>query len=305
MIRVVAWMLRFIHNCRKEIRSCKNSELLFSEIDNAEKFLIHIVQKCYFPNIKCINSIDVFLGDDDNIRVKTRITERKDIPSFLAPYLLPANCTFTKLLIESVHKKNCHPGVQILQCILRERFWICKSCRTIRSVVNKCTKCRRYKAEPMLCEPTPLPADRVQNSTIFEVTGIDLAGPLFLKNGEKVWVALFTCAMYRAIHLELVASLSTDSFLLALRRFISRRGRQKVIYSDNGSNFRGAFHKLSSLDWKTIMRETNTERIVWKFNPPTSSWWERLVRVIEELFRRTLGKSVLYEELMTILCDCE
>ncbi|GFT13562.1 uncharacterized protein TNCV_3830421 [Trichonephila clavipes] len=102
--------------------------------------------------------MDVFLDDDDNIRVKTRITERKDIPSFLAPYLLPVNCTFTKLLIESVDKKNCHPGVQILQCILRERFWICKSRRTIRSVVNKCTKCRRYKVEPMLYEPTPLPA---------------------------------------------------------------------------------------------------------------------------------------------------
>ncbi|GFV11232.1 integrase catalytic domain-containing protein [Trichonephila clavipes] len=198
----------------------------------------------------------------------------------------------------------------MLQCILRERFWICKSRITIRNVVNKCTKCRRYKAEPMLCEPTPLPADRVENSTIFEVIGIDFAGPLFLKNGGKVWVALFTCAVYRAIHLELVASLSTDSFLLALRRFISRRGRPKVIYSDNGSNFRGAFHELSSLAWKTIMQETNIERIVWKFNPPTASrwggWWERLVRVIKELLRRTLGKSVLsYEELLTILCDCE
>ncbi|GFX04968.1 integrase catalytic domain-containing protein [Trichonephila clavipes] len=75
----------------------------------------------------------------------------------------------------------------------------------------------------MLCEPIPLPADRVENSTVFEVIGIDFAGPLFLKNGEKVWVALFTCAVYRAIHLELVACLSTDSFLLALRRFISRR----------------------------------------------------------------------------------
>ncbi|GFT72513.1 integrase catalytic domain-containing protein [Trichonephila clavipes] len=160
----------------------------------------------------------------------------------------------------------------MLQCILRERFWICKSRRTIRSVVNKYTKCRRYKAEPMLCEPTPLPADRVENSTVFEVIGIDFAGPLFLKNGENVWVALFTRAVYRAIHLELVTSLSTDSFLLALRRFISRRGRPKVIYSDNGSNLRGAFHEFSSLDWKTIMRETNTERIVWKFDPPTASW---------------------------------
>ncbi|GFW18891.1 integrase catalytic domain-containing protein [Trichonephila clavipes] len=112
----------------------------------------------------------------------------------------------------------------------------------------------------MLCEPTPLPADLVENFTVFEVIGIDLDGPLFLKNGEKVWVALFTCAMYRAIHLELVPSLSTDSFLLALRQFLGEWG----------------------------------------------GWWERLVRVIKELLRRTLGKSVLScEELMTILCDWE
>ncbi|GFX10149.1 integrase catalytic domain-containing protein [Trichonephila clavipes] len=35
-------------------------------------------------------------------------------------------------------------------------------------------------------------------------------------------------------------------------------------------------------------------------------WWERLVRVIKELLKRTLGKAILtYEELLTILCDCE
>ncbi|XP_035222684.1 uncharacterized protein LOC118195468 [Stegodyphus dumicola] len=35
-------------------------------------------------------------------------------------------------------------------------------------------------------------------------------------------------------------------------------------------------------------------------------WWERLVRVVKELLRRTLGNAVLTtEELYTVLCDCE
>ena len=50
---------------------------------------------------------------------------------------------------------------------------------------------------------------------------------------------LFTCAVYRAVHLELILSLSTNSFLQGLRRFIARRGRPKIIYSDHGSNFVG------------------------------------------------------------------
>ncbi|GBO27317.1 hypothetical protein AVEN_80683-1 [Araneus ventricosus] len=104
-------------------------------------------------------------------------------------------------------------------------------------------------------EPTPLPPDRVSDCAVFEIVGIDLAGPLFLKNGEKVWIALFTCAVYRAIHLELVRSLSSDSFNLAMRRFIARRGRPKTIYSDNGTNFKGSCNELSKLDWNQIQRE--------------------------------------------------
>ncbi|GFY23045.1 integrase catalytic domain-containing protein [Trichonephila clavipes] len=80
--------------------------------------------------------------------------------------------------------------------------------------------------------------------------------------------------------------------------------------SDNGTNFVGSNSELKNLDWDKIMKETDIKPIKWKFNPPTAAWWggwwERLVRVIKELLKRTLGKAILtYEELLTILCDCE
>ena len=59
----------------------------------------------------------------------------------------------------------------------------------------------------------PLPRDRVREALVFEVMGTDLCGPLFLKDERKCWVALFTCAVFHAIHIELITSLSTESFL--------------------------------------------------------------------------------------------
>ncbi|GFW32588.1 integrase catalytic domain-containing protein [Trichonephila clavipes] len=67
----------------------------------------------------------------------------------------------------------------------------------------------------------PLPEKCVRMPAVFETTGVDLAGVL-LRNRDKVWIAIFPCAVYRAIHFELVLDISTQSFLLAMRRFISR-----------------------------------------------------------------------------------
>ncbi|GFX02263.1 integrase catalytic domain-containing protein [Trichonephila clavipes] len=210
---------------------------------------------------------------DKMIRVKSKITERNDESSFLYPILLPDKCEFTKLLIRSTHKKNCHAGIQIMQSLIRERFWIIRARKTIKSILNECFICARFKVKSLSSGPSPLPPDRVNDCAIFEVVGIDLAGPLFFKTGEKVWITLFTCAVYRALHLELVNVLSSDAFLLALRRFIARRGRPRIIYCDNGTNFRGAFNDLAKLDWHKTSRETSTQKIAWKFIPPTAAWW--------------------------------
>jgi len=61
----------------------------------------------------------------------------------------------------------------------------------------------------------------VRDAVVFETTGVDMAGPLFLRDGHKVWVYLYTCAVYRAVHLELASSLSTDSFIQMFRRFVA------------------------------------------------------------------------------------
>ncbi|GFV05377.1 integrase catalytic domain-containing protein [Trichonephila clavipes] len=110
------------------------------------------------------------------------------------------------------------------------------------------------------------------------------------------------CGCEKALNIGLLEK------LLAIRRkcSIARRGRPRTIYCDNGTNFRGAFNDLSKLNWSKIVEETRTPKIVWKFIPPTvawwGGWWERLVRTVKELLKSTLGR---YDELYTVLCDCE
>ncbi|XP_055932063.1 uncharacterized protein LOC129962342 [Argiope bruennichi] len=206
--------------------------------------------------------------------------------------------------------ENSHARVKTLLSKLRENFWIINERRAVRREINKCLRCKRYKSRNIQTQHIGLPQDRVEESAAFEVSGIDLAEPLTLKGGEKCWTVLFTCAVYRAIHLELTLSLDTRSFLLCLRRFIARRGRPKVIYSDNGTNLVGAENSLQKLDWDVIETETSIQRITWKFIPPSAAWWggfwERIVQMVKKLLRRVLGNACLhYEELVTMLCDCE
>lgn len=167
---------------------------------------------------------------------------------------------------------------------------------------------KRFTVTHIDPKSTPLPEDRVREATIFEVTGTDLAGPLFLRDGTKAWIVIFTCAVYRAVHLELITSLTAEAFFQAFRRFIARRGRPEIIYSENGSNFVKAHKTLSKLDWQKIEMQSALKKIMWKFIPPLApwwgGWWERLIGTMKQILRRVLGQASLnYEELSTVLCD--
>ncbi|GFY08071.1 integrase catalytic domain-containing protein [Trichonephila clavipes] len=156
----------------------------------------------------------------------------------------------------------------------------------------------------------PLPEDRVRDAAVFVATGIDLCGPLFLKTDNKCWIVLAPCAVYRTVHLELVSSLSTECFILALRWFIAKRGRPTTIYSDNGKNLVGTSNLLQKIDWEKIENFASEKRISWKFSPPAAPWWggswERLIGLLKSILRKVLGKACLSEEeLVTVLCDAE
>ncbi|GFY40419.1 integrase catalytic domain-containing protein [Trichonephila inaurata madagascariensis] len=272
IIRFVSWMLRFVKNAKKMLQFREIGNLTVHEIEHAEKTLIKIFQAKFFPFEDSFPIMNVITDEEGIKRVKTRITERSDNPEFIYPIILPGECLFTQRLIEYYHRQNCHAGTQILLGILRERFWIVRGRRVVWKIVRNCIRCQRYKCKSPGSEPVSLPSDRVNDAAVFEVVGVDLAGLLYVKGGQKSWIVLLTCTTYRDVHLELTSSLSTEAFfLLSLRRFIAKRGRPRVIYSDNGTNFRGAQGELSGIDREIILKLNTIQSIIWKFNPPTAA----------------------------------
>jgi len=167
----------------------------------------------------------------------------------------------TKLLILQTHIRLHYLGLRIILAEPREEFWVLRARQTIKQVLHSCLPCRIAKGWPGEEIEAPLPTDRVTPLRPFAVTGIDYAGPLFVKVGgslKKCYIALFTCATTRAVHLELCLDLSTDKFLLAFQRFTGRRGLPNTIYTDNTQTFHAANRELRELC--TVLSASETHR---------------------------------------------
>ncbi|GBM86654.1 hypothetical protein AVEN_71851-1 [Araneus ventricosus] len=313
VIRVTAWIFRFYNYIRKQQNDRDFGDLNTQETDAEERAVLKIVQTQSFPNIvkSLISQMQTLVDSNGVIRIKSKLTMRKDSEFLRFPIVLPSKHPIVTKLILGKHLELCHAGVQTVMSTLREKYCILKSRKTVRRVLGECIICKRFTVRPLTTLTSPLPEYRVRKAWIFEITGVDLCGPLFLRDGTKSWIVLFTCAVFRAVHLELLTSLSTENFILALRRFISRRGRPSTIYSDNGTNLVGTSNEQKNIDWKKLKDHGSLKRINWKLNPPSSPWclggfWERLIGKLKIILRRILGKARLtYEELYTIVCDPE
>lgn len=187
----------------------------------------------------------------------------------------------------------------------------------MKKVVHQCLKCRKQSCPPASEQVAPLPADRVTQGNPFDVVGVDFAGPLMCRESggtRKCCIALLTCAVTRAVHLELVSDLSATAFLLAFKRFVARRGMCTTVYSDNALTFKRSSKDLkmmfSSLQSEETQSYFSNHQIRWKYIVERAAWWggfwERLVRSVKVSLRKVLGRSSLnFEELTTVLTEVE
>ena len=158
-----------------------------------------------------------------------------------------------------------------------------------------------------------LPAFRITQLKCFSHTTLDYVGPVSITMGKyrgskvsKAYICIFVCGATKAVHIELVSSLSPDAFIAALRRFVARRGTCSAIYSDCGTNFKVANKQLQ----KSFKYASESLSIKWHFNPPASPHINGLseagVRSVKTHLHRVIVDQVLtYEELLTFLKQIE
>ncbi|GBN00606.1 hypothetical protein AVEN_167529-1 [Araneus ventricosus] len=329
LLKVTAWVFRFVNNVRN-INKSMNLYFTADEIQNAEYFWIKYVQAEFYSveisaltnnkqlqNNSEIKSLVPFLDEDGLLRITGRLLEAELCFGEKHPVILPRRCKFTELLVTREHERIGHCGVSATLTQLRKKYWIPKGRQLVKTMTRICLICKKYNAKPADQLSGQLPRDRISQSPPFQIVGIDFTGAILVKDNKdthKSYVALFTCAVTRAVHLELVSDMSTKCFLLALRRFLSRRGNCKVIYSDNARTFKAAQRELAY--FTNILKDSNFQNFVadngihWKFIVERAPWWggfyERLVKTVKEPLRKILGKALLtFEELSTILSEVE
>ena len=334
LIRTVAWCKRFTTNARLKRPDRISGILSVSELNTAEETLIKTIQYLHFSEVlkqvaqgclkdRSLCRLSPFIDNLGILRVGGRI-QYADVPFGMRhPKLLPNKCHFTNILVDYFHKAHLHVGPRTLQSIISQNYWIVSARRVIRSRLCKCVICFKHKPSSLQPAMAQLPPGRLGMYRVFRTVSVDLGGPFYIKESlrrnaklSKAYICLFVCFSSKAVHLELLSSLSSECFIAALDRFVSRRGLCETIISDNGGNFVASNKYLNEVrafllaNRDELIGSCAIRKIEWKFNPPLAPHFNGLVesgiKSVKYHLKRALGdQHMTFEEMSSLLCRIE
>ena len=316
MKRTLATVVAFTESSR--CRRAWGTPISVEDVLGAEKLIIRWVQEKHFKedlqalkDKQLVNKssrlrrLDPFLDGEGILRVGGRLRKTQLPKENKHPAILPRKDIIVARMIQWYHKEIQHLGRTSTVGELRNRgYWLMSANEQVRGVVSRCVPCKILRGQRAEQKMSDLPENRANESPPFSYCGCDCFGPFIVKEGRKEmkrYGVVFTCLGCRAIHLETTTNMDTDSFILALRRFLGRRGPVRHIRSDNGGNFVGADNEMAKamkeIDHQKVkeylMRNScDWEWVEWERNPATASHmggiWERQIRTIRSVLSSLL-----------------
>ena len=320
LIRVTAWCKRFIHNSRPSVQLKKRGQLSLEELDEATSRVIKIAQSESFQSeinslkhdkdilkSSSIKSLDPYLDQHGLLRVGGRLHKAPFSMDQRHPVILSDKHPVSRLIVKQEHLS---------------KYWITNGRRLVNSVLKNCIVC--FKNKPVSASQLmgQLPETRITPNRAFLYVGTDTAGPILLKSSQlrnakliKGYIAIFICFVTKAVHLEVVSDLTTEAFLAAFHRFVSRRGLCSHIFSDNAKTYISAAKELQQLhqsdEFKIQMHRRCTDMgITWHFTPPYGphhgGLWESNIKIMKHHLNRIMGNlHYTYEQMSTLLTQIE
>ncbi|MPC44213.1 hypothetical protein E2C01_037879 [Portunus trituberculatus] len=251
LLKGAAWLRRFVAWQSDKVE----------EMEATKSAVLKCVQRRYFPEeLKVlrqgqrlrhspINQLEPYLDTEGLIRVGGQLRRATLHQDQQNPILLPKEGKITELIVRETHEAKAHHlGREYTLARICESYWILNCRKVLDQILCTCVICRRYNWKPNKGRQADLPEVQVRSGALaFTYTGIDCFGPFMVKQGRaqvKRWACIFVCLTIRAVHMEVLATLSADSFIEALMRFTARRRLPKHIRSDNGTNMIGACREL-------------------------------------------------------------
>ena len=280
-------------------------------------------RKASMKRFSTLYKLDLFVDSDGILHVGGRLRRTNLTDEIKLPIILPQDSHITMLIAKHFHECASHQGKGItLNEVRSNGFWVINGSSVVASLISSCIKCQRLHGAVQEQRMSDLPEDRLESTRPFTYCAVDYFGPFVVKESRKElkrYGVLFTCMALRAIHLEIANSLETNSFINALRRFISRRGPIRQLRSDQGTNFVGACRELkqalAEMEQQKIKTKLLEEQCDWfsfKMNVPAASHmrgvWERQIKSVRNVFSSLLqddGRQLNDESLRTLMCEAE
>jgi hypothetical protein len=322
MKRALAWWLRLVDLCKH--RHVVQDTLSVDEVKRGELLLVKHAQNQHYSDeieklsdgrgIKkssSLKSLNPYVDSQGVLCVGGRLSESKSCEK--NPIIIPGSHVIAKVVAREFHNE-AHLGTEWTLSLCRQQYWITKARPMIKNMIKSCIICRKLFAKPREQIMANLPQERIEpDRPPFTYVGVDVFGPFMVKVNRselKRYGCMFTCFVSRAVHIEMLHSLETESFINGFRRFVARRGSPEKVYSDNGTNFVGANTELRKalrdLSEKEIKAYAVKNSMDWHFNPPAASHmggaWERMIGCARRVMQGLLhGPVRLTDEILETL----
>lgn len=296
----------------------KNTPVSPEEYQRATRIITSVAQRESFPTTwsqlstngtvymsNNLRDLEPFMDTDQYgtkvIRLGGRIEASKMHRDYKHPMLIHKSHPLAELLMREAHElKLSHVGGW--SAIIQETnksHWILHPVPLARKITSRCVVCKRRAPRPETQIMAPLPYFRLPEAAEFpfQFTAVDAAGPFFTTAGRgkpkyKRYALVMRCATVGAVHIELLGSMDTDNFLLALDRFLAFRPQPKVIICDNGSNFGRAEKELELMHWDAGRIQGKHPTIEFRFGPPRSPHFNGLVEIMVKAAKKALKTTM-------------
>ena len=264
-----------------------------------------------------INKMTPFLDGEGIIRSRSRLEHSVQL-SYDAKYpiVLPEKeCEVLESLVRNVHWQNKHATIIETYALLKKKFCFPLGRRYVAKILRRCMNCQKVRKRPNTQQFGNLPAARIDRAPPFQNSGVDVFGPFEVKVGrypKKIWAMLVTCLCTRAVWISPLVDMTLDSVIHALARVQSQFPGLKNLFSDQGSNFKGAKRELNEakemleFDLNELNEKLCDKQIKWQFGPANCGhWggsWERVIGLVKQNMKAVINGKTITREEFTTLC---
>ena len=318
-VKSIALVQKVIHKTAEtNFEMAKQTILRMIQNDHFPDEVAHLKAQRPLKSSSNLIKLNPFLDENGLLRVGGRLQESQALTFHEKhPAIIPKSSHIAALIIRHYHRLAAHQGrEQTLANIRSNGLWIVNARSQVFKQVKDCITCKRIRGTPRIPQMANLPSERLTEAAPFTHCGLDCFGPFKTKDGrkeKKTYGLIVTCMSSRAVHIELLEDMSSDSFINALRNLIAIRGAVSTIRCDQGTNFVGAFNDLARNMESQVTQ--HYPQIKFTFNPPHSSHmggvWERLIRsarnILKGMGERYSGRlstpqlRTLFYEVMAVM----